>query len=157
MRAFDRFKLATGSEILLLVVGRRGWLTRPVEECLSTLVSASDVHFTGYLADSDLARVLASAHALCYVSLWEGFGLPIVEAMACGVPVLTSHRSSMLEIAAQKAVTVDPEDTAAIAEGMRRLGQDADLWSHLSTVGLEHSRKFSWERMTETVAKTLFG
>jgi glycosyltransferase involved in cell wall biosynthesis len=86
---------------------------------------------------------------LVFPSLWEGFGLPVVEAMACGTPVLTSNLSSLPEIAGQAAVLVDPYSVDDIVAGMQRLSEDSALRSQLRELGLERSRLFSWQRNAE--------
>jgi glycosyltransferase involved in cell wall biosynthesis len=104
------------------------------------------VLFLGYVAEELLPLLYTHATALVYPSLYEGFGLPVVEAMACGTPVLTSRSSSLAEVAAGAALLVDPGDEAALADGLRALAQDKALHDRLAESGLARARDFSWER-----------
>ncbi len=132
----------------LVLVGRRGWLDDPIFAALQRPGSPARgrVQITGYLADDDLPIVYNGATALAFPSLYEGFGLPALEALACGTPVLTSDRSSLPEVVGDAGLTVDPLDTAAITEGLERLVLDAGLRQDLRERGLERATRFSWER-----------
>lgn len=107
---------------------------------------ASRVHFTGLLADADLPRIYRSAWLVAFVSLYEGFGLPLVEAMASAVPVLTSNVSALPEVAGGAALMVDPYSVPAIARGLDTLAHDAALREELVGRGREQLRRFDWER-----------
>ncbi|HEU5317196.1 MAG TPA: glycosyltransferase family 1 protein [Chloroflexota bacterium] len=112
-----------------------------------------DVRFVGHQPASEVARLYRAALALVYPSLMEGFGLPILEAMACGAPVITSNRSSMPEVAGEVALFVDPERVPEIAGAMRRALEDASLRDRLATAGRLRVTQFSWERAArETLA-----
>ncbi|GAB4470527.1 MAG: glycosyltransferase family 1 protein [Elainellaceae cyanobacterium] len=111
-----------------------------------TMGIAAQVKFLDYVPYADLPRVLNQAIALVFPSLWEGFGFPVLEAMACGTPVITSNRSAMPEVAGDAALLVNPDDTAAIAQAMRRLVTEPDVRSHLRTAGLARARQFAWEK-----------
>jgi glycosyltransferase involved in cell wall biosynthesis len=130
--------------VRLMVVGVRGWL---MDELLAHHQGAQDsVAFTGYLDDAALKRLLEGALALAYPSLYEGFGLPVLEAMAVGVPVLTSDVGATKEISGDAALLVDPTDVGAIRKGLRRLLGDADLRARLATLGRARAAQFSWVR-----------
>jgi glycosyltransferase involved in cell wall biosynthesis len=103
------------------------------------------VKFVGQLSDSELAELYRGATALVLVSLYEGFGLPLVEAMACGTPVITSNLASMPEVVGDAALVVDPLDVGAIAESLTRMASDAELRSRLRERGLKRARHYSWE------------
>ncbi|MFQ3616072.1 MAG: glycosyltransferase family 1 protein [Cyanobacteriota bacterium] len=107
---------------------------------------AAQVKFLDYVPYAELPQVLNRAIALLFPSLWEGFGFPVLEAMACGTPVITSNRSAMPEVAGDAALLVNPEDTRAIAHAMQRLIAEPDVRSHLRTAGLARARQFSWEK-----------
>lgn len=107
---------------------------------------ASQVHFTGVLADADLPRLYRSAWLVAFVSLYEGFGLPVVEAMASEVPVLTSNVSALPEVAGGAALLVDPYSTAAITRGLDTLAHDAVLRDELVARGREQLQRFDWDR-----------
>ena len=114
------------------------------------------VRFTGYIADADLPALLSGALAFVFPSLYEGFGMPLLEAMACGTPVLASATSALPEIAGDAALLVDPEDTAAIADGLMRLRSDTVLRAELRERGLARASQFTWERCAqETLAVLL--
>jgi glycosyltransferase involved in cell wall biosynthesis len=104
------------------------------------------VRFLGTVPEQDLPALYSGAVLFVFPSEYEGFGLPVLEAMACGTPVVCSNRSSLPEIAGPAAVYVDPEDSSAIAAGLARVLEDDDLRESLSAQGLERARTFSWER-----------
>ena len=107
------------------------------------------VHFTGYLSDPQLVELLNGAAALVFPSLWEGFGLPAVEAMSCGVPVLASDRGSLPEVVGEAGLFFDPESPAAIAECLNRFLDDPGLGARLRRVALDRAGSFTWERAAE--------
>jgi glycosyltransferase involved in cell wall biosynthesis len=107
------------------------------------------VTFTGYLSDADLVELLNGASALVFPSLWEGFGLPAVEAMSCGVPVLASNRGSLPEVVGDAGLFFDPLDTSAIAECITRFVGDPGLRVRLGETALKRARTFTWERAAE--------
>lgn len=113
------------------------------------------IAFTGYVSERDKVGLLGGAEALVFPSLYEGFGFPVVEAMACGTPVLTSIGSSLPEIAGDAALLVDPRDEEAIAEGIRRLVEDGDLRSRLRERGLVRAQDFRWEETARRTAEVL--
>lgn len=113
------------------------------------------IRFAGCVSDDELACLYRGATALVFVSLHEGFGLPIVEAMSCGTPVLTSCTSSMPEIAADAALLVDPLDRDAIGHAMARLASDATLRSTLRQRGLQRAKAFTWDRTVCKVQRAL--
>ena len=126
IEAFDLFRKTTKSDMQLLIAGHLSWQFDNMLKAYNAAKYKVDIHITGYIPYEDLTRVVGSAQALTYVSLYEGFGLPVVEAMACGTPVLTSSADSsgavLAEVAGDAALTVDPESIEAIADGMRQLG-----------------------------------
>jgi glycosyltransferase involved in cell wall biosynthesis len=146
------------SGLQLVIAGKHGWLTSEIER-QSTQLFGSDspaVRFTGYIADADLPALLSGALAFVFPSLYEGFGMPLLEAMACATPVLASATSSLPEIAGDAALLIDPEDTAAIADGMARLASDTVLRDDLRARGLARAAQFTWERCAqETLAVLL--
>ena len=101
---------------------------------------------TGYVSDDDLACLYSGCIALVFPSLYEGFGIPVLEAMACGAPVITSNSTALPEAAGEAALLVDPEDTAAIAAAMRRMLDEPALRAHLRARGFAHARQFTWAR-----------
>ena len=130
----------------LVCVGPYGWASRDLSGHIERLGIRDAVHFTGYVPFDHLPSIYNLGEFFAFPSLYEGFGLPVVEAMACGVPVLTSSTSSLGEIAGDAAVTIDPTDTDAITEAIVRLATDAALRRDRSESGLRRARDFSWEQ-----------
>jgi glycosyltransferase involved in cell wall biosynthesis len=141
----------------LVIAGKHGWLTGEIERQSTQLFGPDSpaVRFTGYIADQDLPALLSGALAFVFPSLYEGFGMPILEAMACGTPVLTSATSALPEIAGDAALLIDPEDTAAIADGLARLTSDAALRDDLRARGLARAAQFTWQRCAEETLAVL--
>jgi glycosyltransferase involved in cell wall biosynthesis len=131
--------------------------SRLLEGALSGLPAAvrSRVVVTGYLSEEDKVALLSGATALVYPSRYEGFGLPVLEAMACGTPVLTSSVSALPEVAGDAAVLVDPERVEAIAEGIEGLLRDEGLRDRLRTAGLARAARYSWDRTARSTAAVL--
>ena len=130
----------------LLVGGKPGWLYQETFDSVERLGLQDWVRFLGFVPDEDLVGMYNLAAAVAYPSLYEGFGVPPLEGLACGAPVLTSRVSAIPEVVGEAAVLVDPTDTASIAAGLRRLLEDADLRASLRPAGLERARIFTWER-----------
>ena len=139
----------------LVLAGRLGWLYDELFTRAARLGLAGRVHFCGYVAEEHKAALLSGARAFVFPSLYEGFGLPVLEAQACGCPVLTSDTSSLPEAAGEGALLVAPGDMAAIAAGLARLVADGDLRRSLAARGLENVRRFSWGACARTVLATL--
>jgi glycosyltransferase involved in cell wall biosynthesis len=117
---------------------------------------ASDrIRMAGYVAGRDKVALLSGADALVFPSLYEGFGFPVLEAMACGTPVLTANVSSLPEVAGDAAVLVDPTDETAIAEGIGRLIDDPALRDHLRAAGRQRVERFTWEECARQTAGVL--
>ena len=111
------------------------------------------IRLTGYLDEGSLLATVQGADFLVFPSIYEGFGLPVLEAMTSGVPVLSSNRGSLLEVGGGAALYFDPESTEEIAAGLRKIGGDADLRNRLRALGLAQARSFSWEKTArETLA-----
>jgi glycosyltransferase involved in cell wall biosynthesis len=136
----------------LLIVGQVGWLAAPVFEKVRALGLDDDITFTGYVDDNDLPALFSAADAFVFPSLYEGFGFPPLEAMACGVPVVCSNASSLPEVCGDAALLVPPTDVGALAEAMRRVLADPPLREALRERGLRQAARFRWE---ETARKTL--
>jgi glycosyltransferase involved in cell wall biosynthesis len=112
----------------------------------AVLLADPSIHLLDPVTDQELARIYGSAAALVFPSLGEGFGLPVLEAMRCGCPVITSTTSCLPEVAGGAALLVDPEDQAAITDAMRRIISEEGLARQLRVLGLEHSRDFTWQK-----------
>jgi glycosyltransferase involved in cell wall biosynthesis len=135
-----------GAALRLVLAGKKGWLTEEIERRAAASGIADQVLFPGFVADDDLPALLSGALAFVFPSLYEGFGMPVLEAMACATPVLTSTTSALPEVAGDAALLVDPHDTAAIAEGLARLISDAALRERLRERGVQRAAQFTWDR-----------
>ncbi|MCI1186895.1 glycosyltransferase family 4 protein [Hymenobacter sp. DH14] len=157
LRAFDQFKATAGAaEAQLLIVGRKAWKAGPILDAYQQMRHQSAVHFTGRVADDELAGLYTAALATVYVPYFEGFGIPIVEAQASGCPVLTSNVSSMPEVAGPGgALLADPLDVGSIAAGLTRLWHEPALRQQLVAQGYENLSRFSWARSAEVLWEAL--
>lgn len=144
--AFNYFKKATGSDFKLLLAGSILWKKSELESAYITSAYRDDIIFTGRLSDDQLQHVLGAAFALSFVPIFEGFGLPIVEAMQSGVPVICSNVTSMPEVAGDAAVFVDPFDVQSIANGMETLYNNSGYRQDLIQKGNKQKELFSWDR-----------
>jgi glycosyltransferase involved in cell wall biosynthesis len=152
LTAFERLH-AEGLTDALVIVGRRGWLTGDFDAALERSAARPAVLFPGFVPDEDLPAIYAGAQALVLPSLYEGFGLPVLEAMACGAPVACSNNSSLPEIAGEAALLFDPAEVDSICDALRRTLRDPELQAHLRDAGLRQANRFSWERTAqETLA-----
>jgi glycosyltransferase involved in cell wall biosynthesis len=137
----------------LVIVGRPGWLYGSFFSELDRSPVKEAVCMPGFIPDDDLAAVYSGASVLAFPSEFEGFGLPVVEAMACGTPVVCSNTSSLPEVAGDAALMVDPTDASALAQALGRVISDSRLQANLAERGLRRAAAFSWERTArETVA-----
>jgi glycosyltransferase involved in cell wall biosynthesis len=151
LTAFERVH-AAGLTDAFVVVGKRGWLYDDFFAAVEHSSAQRAVIFPGWVADADLPAVYAGAQALAFPSLFEGFGLPVLEAMACGTPVVCSNSSSLPEIAGDAALQVDPRDVDALAAALHRVLTDLALCEELRQKGFIQAGRFTWE---ETARQTL--
>lgn len=147
--------IAANYPVHLVLAGSKGWLYDTIFARVEALGLGDRVHFPGYIAEADKAALISGATVYLYPSLYEGFGLPLLEAMACGTPILSSNLSSMPEIAGDAAWLVDPHNSEAIATGLRRLLTDTALRDRLTARGLERVQAFSWGQAAEQVLSIL--
>lgn len=138
--------VSSTSTLQLVIAGGKGWMYDQIFAEVKRLGLEGQVIFPGFVDDGDLPALYSAAEMLAYPSIYEGFGLPILEAMACGTPVITSHTSSLPELAGKAALLVEPADVSDIADAMRRLLQDGDLRRRLVSEGFEQTRKFTWDK-----------
>jgi glycosyltransferase involved in cell wall biosynthesis len=139
----------------LVLAGKQGWLHEELFRLVDRLGLGDNVCFPGYVAEDDKAALLSGATAFVFPSLYEGFGLPVLEAQACGCPVVTSTSSSLPEVAGTGAVLVDPTDTDAIASAMAQLQASEPLRQALIGAGYSNVRRFSWEACARRVLHVL--
>ncbi len=133
----------------LVIAGKRGWLYDDLFAAVERSPVRSAVLTPGYIAEEDLGALYTGATAFTLPSIYEGFGLPVLEAMACGTPVLCSSGSSFPEVAGDAAVMVDPHDVEAIREGLRSLLRDRELRESYRERGFRQAARFSWRRAAE--------
>lgn len=145
-RAFDEIYSNTSLRPQLVIAGKEGWLTGELFSYLKSAEIRERVRFTGYVSDDDLRALYSSCRAFVYPSLYEGFGLPPLEAMACGAPVITSRIPSIIETVGDAARLVSPTDYRELAQAIIHLLEDSDEREHLSSNGLRRAAGFSWER-----------
>lgn len=151
LRAWERAEGFLSEKCVLVIAGGSGRNFRNV-----SLKARSDrVKLLGYVADRYLPALYSGADAFVYPSVFEGFGLPVLEAMACGTPVITSNVTSLPEVAGEAAVLVDPFDVEAMAEAIVRVVEDNILHDQLRQKGLERARQFTWERAAEETWQVL--
>ncbi len=142
IRAFNQ--LANQPTNQLLIAGGRGWLYKDI---FAEAEKHSDrVHILGFVDDADLPALYRNAALFAFPSLYEGFGFPVLEAMACGVPVVCSNASSLPEVAGDAALLIAPSDTGGLAAAMARVLEDADLRRDMVARGFVHAAQFTWER-----------
>ena len=153
IRAFDLFKQKSKAPEKLLITGRLAWQTEAVKQAWQQSPYQQDIIFPGYV--DDLGKLMAGAKALVYVSLFEGFGLPILEAMHCDVPVITANLSSMPEVAGEAALLVDPLSETEIASAMQLLYEDEEKCRVLVNKGQKQRQKFSWDKAAEQIWKAI--
>ncbi|TET83266.1 glycosyltransferase family 1 protein [candidate division TA06 bacterium] len=134
----------------LVICGKKGWMCDEVFDTARRSRLRGKILFTGYVGDHDLPYLYKLARAVAYPSLYEGFGLPVIEAMACGRPVLTSNRAAMAEVACDAALLVNPEDVEEIADGLYNLISDRELRKRLVVSGLRRASSFTWERAAKS-------
>ena len=143
--AFTRFKARTGAPHELIIAGGRGWLSEETYRRAEQSAYAHEIRFTGHFPDSDLSALYTSADVFAYPSLYEGFGLPVLEAMACGVPVICSNTSSLPELATGAAELVAPDDVEAIAFALEAVCADQERRDWLRERGLARAAEYTWE------------
>ena len=138
----------------LVIGGGKGWLTEGIFEAAEASGFRSEIVLTGFVADADLPTLYSAADVFVLPSLYEGFGIPVLEAMACGTPVVCTNNSSLPEAAGDAALLVDALDEAGLAAAIQRLVEDATLRSQLQQRGLEQARRFSWDAAARTLLRT---
>lgn len=144
IRAFDRLKRETDLPHELVIAGGQGWKFDK-EDALKEVVSKEAVHFIGFVPDEDMAALYSAADLFAFPTLYEGFGIPVIEAQKCGTPVLTSNVSALPEVGGEGAYYVDPYQEDEITKGLALLLQNRDYCDGLVQKGFENAKRFSWE------------
>lgn len=149
LRAYQQLPAQTRQRYPLVLIGMNGWHTAELERQMAPLVQAGEVRQLGYVPAPELATIMAGATALVYPSVYEGFGLPPLEAMACGVPVICANTSSLPEVVGYAGVLIDPRDEGALASAMRRMAEDPAARADLSGKAALRAREFTWGRCAD--------
>ncbi|MFT3903299.1 MAG: glycosyltransferase family 1 protein [Niabella sp.] len=159
MQAFELFKQKNNSTIKLIIAGNILWEADEIKSVYNQLSFKTDIIFTGRIDDKELSYLLGAAFALTFIPLFEGFGLPIVEAFQAGVAVICSNTSSMPEVAGDAALLVDPFSIAEIASAMKKITEDEELRKRLIQKGLNRKNIYDWNRtanmLYEAIHKTI--
>ena len=151
LKAFSLFKKRQRVSWKLVLAGRLAWKNDEFLNLLKTYKYRDDVVLTGYVPEADLVRLIGASYSLVYPSLFEGFGVPVLEAMACGVPPLTSQGTSMQEIGGEAALYFDPNDPADMADKLMLIYKDESLRSRLVSRGASVVSQYTWDRTAEAV------
>ena len=144
--AFDKFKAKDKRNIKLLLVGSIGWKTNEIFKVFNKMKYKNDVIWLGYVSENTLTELINAALCLTFVSVFEGFGLPIIEANTCGCPVITSNISSMPEVGKDAVYYINPFSTESIANGMLEIANNKKLRKELILNGYKNKDRFSWDK-----------
>jgi glycosyltransferase involved in cell wall biosynthesis len=153
LEAFHMLLEENATETSLVLAGAKGWLTENLFESIAKSEHRKRILHITDLTDAELAHLYASAGVLVIPSLYEGFGLPALEAMHCGCPVIASNRSSLPEVVGSAGIQLDPRDVLGWSEAMRLLLNDADERMHYVGKGYEQARSFSWRKTAEATLR----
>lgn len=155
LKAFSVFKKRQQSGLKLVLAGRLAWKYDSFTKNLKTYKYRSDVVLTGYLEEEELAKLIGAAYAMVYPSLWEGFGVPVLEAMCCAVPAITSFNSSMQEIAQDGALYADANNYQDIAEKMMLLYKNENLRNEMIIKGKEITQQYNWDKTADLLWQSI--
>jgi glycosyltransferase involved in cell wall biosynthesis len=152
IEAYNRLRARMRVGPCLAIAGGEGWKNQAIHQAAAASPFAADIRFLGYAQDTDLPALMSGALAFVYPAIYEGFGLPPLEAMACGTPVISSNRSSLPEVVGDAALLVDPDDRPGLADAMASIVEHDPLREDLRERGLKQAQRFSWD---ETARLTL--
>lgn len=155
LEAFDNFKKTDQQGYKLVIIGRKAWQTEGLEESYQAMAFKDDVLFTGRISDEEMMPYLSGARSLVYVPVFEGFGLPVLEAFQCGIPAVTSNVSSLPEVAGDAALCVDPFSVEAISSALKRMATDEALHENLCIEAENRAKAFSWDQTAKKVWQCL--
>ncbi len=141
------------ADLSLVIVGGRGWQVEPLLAEIEQRKLAARVHLPGFVADADLPALYSAAALFVYPSLYEGFGLPALEAMACGTPVIATNRSALPEVVGNAGLLIDPYNVDELAAAINRLLRDADLRAQLAAAGRARAAQFTWPAMARQLVE----
>ena len=157
LEAYASLKRKESLDYQLVLAGKEGWLASEFKQMVSDFDLRKEVIFTGYVPPKELNSLIRKAEIFVSPSIYEGFGMPVIEAMACGVPVITSNVSSLPEIAGEAALFVSPYDIGGLAGTIRRLLRDKKLQVELKEKGQKQARQFSWPKCAQETLKVYEG
>jgi glycosyltransferase involved in cell wall biosynthesis len=152
LRAYERLPAALREKYPLVIVGMSGWCPEQLAAPLQRALASGQVRLLGYQSDTQLAELLAGARLLLFPSLYEGFGLPVLEAMASGTPVILSRCSALPEVAGDAGTYIDAQDERGCAEAIQQLIDDQSEWQRRRELGLQRAEAFSWQRCAAITA-----
>lgn len=156
IKAYAQYRGSLSEDYPLVIAGKPGWESSAFLQELRAASPHTGIIYLGYVEQQNLPALLAGARALLYPSLYEGFGLPVLEAMQSGTPVLTSENTSMADIGGQAVMTVDPTDVEAMASAISELAADELLLEKLRDRGLEQCKTFTWEQCAKDTVRAYF-
>ncbi len=149
IEAFEKLKARLGLPHKLVLAGKKGWLSEPIYRRAQESPIASEILFSGFVPDADLPALYSAADLFAFPSLYEGFGLPPLEAMACGTPVVVSDSSSLPEVVGDAALSVQADSTEELSQAMGLPFEDPDLRKRMISAGIRQAKKFSWRTSAE--------
>jgi len=149
VRAFNQLKQSHSAPHELVLAGRKGWLYESILQAITVSPFKSDIRLLDYVEDSEVPALMSGADVFAYPSFYEGFGLPVLEAMQCGAPVVTSSVSSLPEVGGDACLYVHPESADELAETLYKVIRDKSLQQILSEKGIKRAKQFSWEQCAE--------
>jgi glycosyltransferase involved in cell wall biosynthesis len=149
IEAYSRFRRNAALHHQLVIAGGKGWLSDETYREAERSAFSDDIRFAGFVPEAALPALYTGADVFAYPSLYEGFGLPVLEAMACGTPVICANTSSLPEFAGDAAVLVPPEDSGAIANALEEVCGEDGLRTELHERGWKRAREYCWERSAE--------
>ena len=152
----EAFRFIKDKDIRLVIAGEKNWKNTPVDHLLNDCELRSKVYFTGPVSDEELCIIYAMSKIFCFPSFAEGMGLPPLEAMASGVPVVVSNTTSMPEVCGKAALYADPSDPKAIAEKLNELLENKSLYNQKIREGLEWSENYTWTRTAKGIMQSIF-
>jgi glycosyltransferase involved in cell wall biosynthesis len=146
IESYSKLKTQINEQIYLVIAGKKGWMYEEIFKKVESLGLENDVIFTGYVDEIDKHLLYKMSEVFVFPSLYEGFGMPVLEAMAAGVPVITSNTSALPEVVGDAGILINPNDVEELANAMKKVLEDKDLKQKLIKKGLTQSLKFSWEK-----------